>query len=233
LSPESAGTISGSGKSVTVNWDPGFSGNCNISFLASGANSFKAVSPALQVNVLPKPTKPIIPDGPVSLFQNAPLADYSTAKVDDALSYEWKIFPPEAGKIYPNETNCKIEWNEPFLGYAYLSVRAENGCGMGKYSDSLKINVQEAELAYGIINIFTPNGDGFNDYWSIPFIKDFPDAVIKIFDRNNQLLVEYKGADSSWNGTVNGELVPMGNYLYMIDLKNGKPPIKGYVTVLR
>lgn len=233
ISPQSAGSISGTGKSITITWNPLFSGNCNISFLASGANNFKAVSPALQVNVLPRPVKPTLPKGPEKLFQNAPLTDYSTTGISDAIGYEWKLFPPEAGKIYPNETTCKIEWNEPFLGYAYLSVRAENGCGQGKYSDSLQINVQEAELAYGIINIFTPNGDGFNDYWSIPFIKDFPDAVIKIFDRNNQLLIEYKGADSSWNGTVNGELVPMGNYLYVIDLKNGKPPIKGYVTVLR
>ena len=186
-----------------------------------------------QVNILPRPYQPGIPDGQTSLFQNAPQTDYTIFKIEDAIGYEWKIFPSDAGRIFPLENTCRVEWNEPFIGAAYLSVRAENECGMGLYSDSLRIKINEADLAYGIINIFTPNGDGFNDYWSIPFIIDFPDAVIKIFDRSNKLLVEYKGADSSWNGTVNGELVPMGNYLYVIDLKNGKPVIKGYVTVLR
>ncbi len=153
--------------------------------------------------------------------------------MEDATSYDWKINPPEAGRLFPFGNTCGVEWNEPFFGTAYVSVRAENDCGLGIFSDSLKNTSKEAELAYGIINIFTPNGDGFNDYWSIPFIRDFPDATVKIFDRSNRLLIEYNGLDSSWNGTVNGELVPMGSYLYVIDLKTGKPPIKGYVTVLR
>lgn len=233
ISPVSAGTVIGTSLDVTIDWNPLYSGTASISYLASGPNNFNALSPPLQVNILPKPHQPEIPDGPASLYQNAPQTDYTTIEIEDASAYDWKIFPSDAGRLFPNGNTCSVEWNEPYFGNAYVSVRAENSCGLGIFSDSLKVLVQEAELAYGIINIFTPNGDGFNDYWSIPFIRDFPDATIKIFDRSNRLLIEYNGLDSSWNGTVNGELVPMGSYLYVIDLKTGKPPIKGYVTVLR
>ena len=234
LSPVSAGSINSTNlKTISIDWDPLYSGIASISYMASGPNNFKGLSPPLQVNILPKPHQLEIPNGLSSLFQNAPQSDYTTIEIEDATSYDWKINPSEAGRLFPFGNTCGVEWNEPFFGTAYVSVRAENDCGLGLFSDSLKIQVQEAELAYGIINIFTPNGDGFNDYWSIPFIRDFPDATVKIFDRSNRLLIEYNGLDSSWNGTINGELVPMGSYLYVIDLKTGKPPIKGYVTVLR
>jgi gliding motility-associated-like protein len=235
ISPTSAGSLTQNGKSVTVNWNPLFSGNCNLSYLASGPGNYAAMSPPLAIQLAPLPNIPDSPVGIDSLFQNSIPTDYGTSEMEDAISYEWKITPQFAGTIEPkgNGSSCKVTWNEPFFGTAYLSVRGINACGAGNYSDSLKIKVLEAELGYGIINIFTPNGDGFNDYWNIPFIRDFPNATIKIFDRSNKLLIEYKGDESSWNGTVKGELVPMGNYLYVIDLGGGKKPIKGYVTVLR
>ncbi len=233
VSPGSAGLVEGTGKTVNINWDPTFSGECNISFTASGPSNYSAISPPLTVNVSPGPDKPEKPVGPDSLFQNSPESQYSTIEVEGATSYEWSINPSNAGEVFGLGNTCGVQWNEPFFGTAYLRVRAQNDCGFGNYSDSLLMKIVEAELGYGIINIFTPNGDGYNDYWNIPFIRDFPDAIIKIFDRQNKLLVEYRGSDSSWNGTVNGELVPMGNYLYVIQIGQGKQPIKGYVTVLR
>jgi len=232
VSPQSAGTILGTGKAITVNWNPLFSGNCDLYFYAYGSN-LSAVSSPIDIYVSPKPPAPDIPEGPDSLFQNSPDTEYTVIDMEEADEYDWKISPSAAGTLDPLFNTCSIRWDEFFFGNAYLSVRAKNECEYGYYSDSLLIKVNEVELGYGIINIFTPNGDGFNDYWSIPFVRDFPNATIKIFDRNNKLLIEYKGSDSSWNGTVNGELVPMGNYLYVIELGGGKQPIKGHVTVLR
>ena len=35
---------------------------------------------------------------------------------------------------------------------------------------------------------FTPNKDGFNDYWQIQAINKFPNSIIYIFDRFGKLL---------------------------------------------
>jgi gliding motility-associated-like protein len=82
-----------------------------------------------------------------------------------------------------------------------------------------------------IPNFITPNNDGFNDRWEIPLLANFPEAVIRIFDRFGKLIVELKGSDPSWDGTYNGKLLPKDSYWYFIDLKDGSEIIKGYFTL--
>jgi hypothetical protein len=36
-------------------------------------------------------------------------------------------------------------------------------------------------------NTFTPNGDGINDVWNIPFLNDYPRSTLNIFKRNGKL----------------------------------------------
>jgi len=85
-----------------------------------------------------------------------------------------------------------------------------------------------------IPNIFTPNGDGFNDRWEIKGINQYPESIIRIFNRNKKLLMELKGAQMPWDGRdLNGNLLESGYYLYQIELfKNGNV-ISGFVTILR
>lgn len=82
-----------------------------------------------------------------------------------------------------------------------------------------------------IPNFLTPNNDGFNDKWELPFLANYPEAVIKIYDRFGKLIADYEGSDPPWDGTYNGELVPKNSYWYFIDLKDGSEIIKGYFTL--
>ena len=85
-----------------------------------------------------------------------------------------------------------------------------------------------------IPDIFTPNGDGFNDTWEIPNIDQYPEATIRIYNRAKRLMVELKGAQMPWDGRDrNGNLLESGYYLYQIELQRGMKPILGYVTILR
>jgi gliding motility-associated-like protein len=85
-----------------------------------------------------------------------------------------------------------------------------------------------------IPDIFTPNGDGFNDTWEIPGIDQYPEATIRIYNRAKKLAVELKGAQMPWDGRdLNGNLLESGYYLYLIELRKGGKIISGYVTILR
>jgi gliding motility-associated-like protein len=93
---------------------------------------------------------------------------------------------------------------------------------------------------------FSPNGDGVHDFFQIVGIEDFPDAKMMIFNRWGNKLFEkekygnlnYWGSheeawwwgysESRWN--VGGGKVPVGNYLYILELGNGKV-FKGTVMV--
>ncbi len=81
----------------------------------------------------------------------------------------------------------------------------------------------------------TPNGDGFNDVWNIVDIASFPNAIIKIFNRWGSLVHETSGGLGyiAWDGTREGEELPVGTYYYIIDLNTGDEPRTGPITIIR
>jgi gliding motility-associated-like protein len=71
---------------------------------------------------------------------------------------------------------------------------------------------------------FTPNGDGINDEWKIKNIEKYPEAQISIYDLNDHKVFEGQAIGKSWDGQLEGELLPPGKYHYVVDLdpKNRK-----------
>lgn len=70
-------------------------------------------------------------------------------------------------------------------------------------------------------DIITPNGDGVNDSWYIQSLDQrFENAEIKIFDRWGQVVFKSigYGPDREWDGTNNGNRLPIGAYFYIIEL---------------
>lgn len=86
---------------------------------------------------------------------------------------------------------------------------------------------------YQLTNAFSPNGDGINDRWDLPFLDNFPNCRIKIFDRYGRIVFTSTGYANPWDGTTNGRAATVGTYYYVIDLRNGEKPISGYVVLLR
>ncbi|NIG54207.1 YDG domain-containing protein [Chitinophaga sp. Cy-1792] len=82
-------------------------------------------------------------------------------------------------------------------------------------------------------NVITPDGDGYNDKWVVKNIELFPGSEVKIFDRAGRMIFSRKDYRNEWDGTLNGSPLQEGVYLYVIDLKNGSPIQKGYITIVR
>jgi gliding motility-associated-like protein len=67
-----------------------------------------------------------------------------------------------------------------------------------------------------IPNVFTPNGDGANDVFSIK-AKGVKDISLQIFNRWGQKMYEFTGPKAAWDGlTPQGAEVPTGTYFYFI-----------------
>ena len=89
-----------------------------------------------------------------------------------------------------------------------------------------------------IPSAFSPNNDGVNDRWRIKKIELYDKAVVKVFNRWGELVYDsekygqYTGHE--WDGyDMTGTKLPVDSYHYVIDLGNGKKPIKGSITLLR
>jgi gliding motility-associated-like protein len=111
--------------------------------------------------------------------------------------------------------------------YYELTVTSDKGCSA---SDSVFIKVLKAPI---IPNIFSPNGDGVHDTWIIPYMDSYPGCVIEVFNRYGQVIYRSVGYGKAWDGKVKGKDVPVGTYYYVIDPKNGRNKVAGYVDIIR
>jgi gliding motility-associated-like protein len=74
------------------------------------------------------------------------------------------------------------------------------------------------QIAIFIPNVFTPNGDGINDFFKFE-MSGIQSAEIQIFDRWGVLIFEtVNGLNTFWNGTKNGSPCPEGVYTYVMKL---------------
>ena len=85
-----------------------------------------------------------------------------------------------------------------------------------------------------IPNLFTPQGDGVNDYWIIKNIDKFPNSKIKVSRPGlfGGIVYEANGNSEFWQGeNSNKKGLKDGKYKYEIKV-NGKV-INGYVCIYR
>lgn len=98
------------------------------------------------------------------------------------------------------------------------------------------------EVALG--NVFTPNGDGVNDYFAPILDRNVRISLVQIYDRwgkNVYTSTNVPDITQIWDGkTANGADVPDGVFYYLIRYEEDRlpgyvprPPLVGHVTVLR
>jgi gliding motility-associated-like protein len=108
-------------------------------------------------------------------------------------------------------------------GEHLIFIRDTNGCGP-VYMESVFV------LDYPVF--FTPNGDGVNDTWRIPYSRNRPDIFITVFDRYGKIITGFNSYEQGWDGTYNGRPLPATDYWFVIDLESGKK-IRGHFSMLR
>jgi gliding motility-associated-like protein len=108
-----------------------------------------------------------------------------------------------------------------------LNVFSNKGCGTT--IDSVLVKVYRQLY---IPNAFTPNSDGINDTWFIETLQAYPGAEVRVFNRYGQMVFDNHGKDIWWDGKFKGVQLTSGAYVYLINLKNNTPVIKGIVYVL-
>lgn len=87
-----------------------------------------------------------------------------------------------------------------------------------------------------IPNVFTPNGDGINDGYSI-LVSGISKLEIGIYDRWGKLVYEQSGGSIYWDGnTKNGREASAGTYYYVLNYTTDagqQKEAKGYITLVR
>ncbi|MFM7815279.1 MAG: gliding motility-associated C-terminal domain-containing protein, partial [Flavobacteriales bacterium] len=96
---------------------------------------------------------------------------------------------------------------------------------------SATVAVDDTDGCFFIANAITPNGDGSNDTWVLGGLEFYPSCKINVFNRWGQLVYSSTGYSAPWNGTYQGELLPVADYYFTIDYAADKEVIMGTVTI--
>ncbi len=85
---------------------------------------------------------------------------------------------------------------------------------------------------------FSPNNDGDNDTYNIPWLYQFNQVSIEIFNRWGNVVYKQTKYDNNWNGESNvgfsvGKELPVGTYYYIIYVRDIDRKITGYIYLNR
>ncbi|MFN3754366.1 T9SS type B sorting domain-containing protein [Flavobacterium sp.] len=109
-------------------------------------------------------------------------------------------------------------------GQHIVSIKDMNGCGV----------IYQTVFVLGIPSYFTPNGDGYHDYWQVKGldINTNSNSKIYIFNRFGKLLKQISAVGEGWDGNYNGRQMPSDDYWYSIQLDDGRN-VKGHFALKR
>jgi gliding motility-associated-like protein len=129
-----------------------------------------------------------------------------------------------------NDTLAQNTWAIPVNTTEYiLTVTDINGC-----SDKDTIYI-EVKKDYNLVvpTLITPNGDGYNDTWTIKNIDLYPENEVLIFNREGQKIFGMSEYDNSWDGRYRNNAVPDGTYYFVLKFTDTGHIVKGAITVVR
>jgi len=120
-----------------------------------------------------------------------------------------------------------------YFGSDYFEYKI---CDYDGDCDQAIVNIEVINDGFLFIpDIFTPNGDGFNDFFVIEGLEAYPDNSIFVFNRWGNKVFEASPYNNDWDGTSNfgviigGKELPEGTYFFILKTNSEKGDIKKYV----
>ena len=169
----------------------------------------------------------------ISLGDSVQIEAVINLPFDSIASLSW------SGNGQVNCPECLTQIVAPVITTAYsVSVTSADGCSD---RDSVTIQIKSDSEMY-VPNIFSPNGDGINDYFTIALGDDVERiSSLSIFDRWGTLLYGVESifpSDPSlaWDGKFNGQSLNPGVFTYKLILifKDGQRAVHyGDITLIR
>lgn len=165
---------------------------------------------------------PLVNAGPDRIsIKNLPVTIYGSVSGELPVYY-WN---PSS---YLDDKNLLTPTASPISDITYtLFATSAYGC---KNNDVMRMKVVDGIF---VPNAFTPNNDGKNDRWRIPYLDPFLGASVNVYNRFGQLVYHAEDKVVDWDGSFKGFPQPAGAYVYSIKFKTGYPNMKGTILIIR
>lgn len=184
-----------------------------------GIPQCRVASNVLKITVHPKP---VVNAGPDRIVVSGSHTLLDGSATGENIIYSW------SPSLYLSSDTMLKPTSVPLNDVLYkLASVSQFGCANEDY-----VTVKVVAGVF-VPTAFTPNNDGKNDTWRIPYLDPFTGAEVRLYNRYGQLVYHVKEAEVSWDGKLNGVPQPSGTYVYTIHFKDGIKDMKGTVTLIR
>lgn len=193
-----------------------------ITVAEAAANGLKVCRISSNDMLLVVHPKPVVNAGPDRVLISGQTLTLRGSVEGETPAYNWT--PP----VFLSATNILNPVASPGADQLYkLTATSSFGC---ENSDEVLVKVVAGIY---IPSAFTPNQDGRNDLWRIPFLDPEWDPVTTVFNRQGMKVYESTSATVAWDGTIKGEPQPPGVYVYLVRLTGTNLVFKGFLTLIR
>jgi len=199
------------------------------------------ISPRTEANEGEHPAQ----TSPINFSAPIDIQFLSNANLPATTYYLWEIF--RDGGSRPFVSRIEKDQRYTFVESGTYKVKVTVGSTKCSYSDSVTVTVSESKLE--VPNVFTPNGDGYNDEFRVGY-KSLATFECWVFNRWGRQVFYWNDPQKGWNGKINGKDAPAGPYFYVIKaygtdynpkskpdpktkLRVGELPRKGDINLLR
>jgi gliding motility-associated-like protein len=111
-------------------------------------------------------------------------------------------------------------------------IRAWQQGNENYYPAENEVTVEVVSTHENIMYLFSPNNDGFNDYWEIPGLGEYGKCEVRVYSRSGKLVFSSTEYQNEWDGTSNGVNLPSAAYYFIIKTENAGT-ITGTVNIVR
>jgi len=182
---------------ISGTWSPAINNlaTTTYTFTPDPGQCANSTTETIQVNLIS--TLAIITENTSAPFESNQIVEVTVTGGSGNYEYQLDGGNWQTSSIFQNVVGCQDH---------IVKVRDAEGCS------------NEPESAVTILSypkFFTPNGDGFNDFWNIKCLRNST-GLVSIFDRFGKLLKQFKTTGSGWNGTYNNNLMPTSDYWFLV-----------------
>lgn len=177
-----------------------------------------AVTGKVNVSILPEPEFAVS----AAYITDSPSTIDITALVDHTNKLQYSYWRDAQATVVVQKPEAVDS-----RGIYYIKGTDANGCS------AIKRVVTVLATSMKITNVFSPNNDGINDTWQIPYLQSYPTAKVEVYNRYGQIVFKSNGLYKPWDGKLNGKDLPVGAYFFIIKLNDRDSPLNGSISILK